>query len=148
MSTEAIVMQMADAYHHTQFLIFPILSLPPCKICLSTQSPFGVSLKSSPDRLYFPRNKRCELCNKQLALQEGSRLKPAYLEVLHIFWHNICPDLLPLDYVPSVLSMSTRRSCPRSLIKSLIRLLGTQGMSRYAFAKNIRRLHDYSSNAV
>jgi hypothetical protein len=40
----------------THVLIIAILRLPSRKVCLSTESPLWVSLKSSFNRLHFPRN--------------------------------------------------------------------------------------------
>jgi hypothetical protein len=111
-------------------LICPILRFPPRKVCLSTQGSFWISLKSALNWLYFSRNKRRKLSIiYQLRLGFFS-LSAAYLEILQVLRHNICSDLFPLDNIASVLCVSTGRSCTRSLIKSLVRLLGIQGESR------------------
>ena len=48
----------------------------------------------------------------------------AYVEILQVLWNNICPDFLPLNNISSVLGMATSRAGSRSLVETLVGLLG------------------------
>lgn len=59
------------------------------------------------------------------------------VEILQVLWNNICPDFLPLNNISSVLGMATSRAGSRSLVKTLVGLLG--GESKLARSTSPRK---------
>lgn len=51
------------------------------------------------------------------------------LEVFQVIWYHVCPDLSPLDYVPSMLRMPTHRARARPLVVASVHLFGGESKS-------------------
>lgn len=43
-----------------------------------------------------------------------------HLEILQVWRHSVCPHLVPLDHVSSVLGVATHRSCAVTLVEALV----------------------------
>lgn len=117
--------------------------LPLPQICFSTEGTFGIILKPSSGWCYLFCDKRCELSLHQHSMEHSKlAFAESYFALLEVWRHNICPDFIPLNYIPSVLCMSTRRASSGTLIIPFVCLLRTKGMSGYPFHQALCGLHD------
>lgn len=64
----------------------------------------------------------------------------AYLEILQLR-HNVCPDLVPIDDIASMLRVRTSRTCSRSLVVTLVGLLRVQCQAGELPGKGLCWLH-------